>query len=71
MLYIILTDIDVFIMILRGKAIVIVALYLYHKPNDVIIGLGHEEFDDKCRYIEAKFNNIHVISIYTPSDILK
>jgi exodeoxyribonuclease III len=44
-----------------------VALYCRQKPDEVITGLGHEEFDSEGRYIEARFGNLSVISLYMPS----
>lgn len=44
-----------------------VALYCKQNPDDVIVGMGNEEFDSEGRYIEAKFGNLSVISLYMPS----
>ena len=44
-----------------------VALYCRQKPDEVIIGMGNDEFDTEGRYIEAKFANLSVISLYMPS----
>tara|TARA_R110002050_G_scaffold268113_1_gene410053 strand:- start:109415 stop:110197 length:783 start_codon:yes stop_codon:yes gene_type:complete len=44
-----------------------VALYCRHKPDEVITGMGHDDFDSEGRYIEAKFGNLSVISLYMPS----
>jgi exodeoxyribonuclease-3 len=44
-----------------------VALYCQHKPDEVVLGMGNEEFDSEGRYIEAKFGNLSVISLYMPS----
>ncbi|MDF1588668.1 MAG: exodeoxyribonuclease III [Gammaproteobacteria bacterium] len=44
-----------------------VALYCKQKPDVVIEGMGNQEFDDEGRYIEAKFGNLSVISLYMPS----
>jgi len=44
-----------------------VALYCRQQPDEVITGLGHEEFDSEGRYIEARFGNLSVISLYMPS----
>ncbi|MBE0438750.1 MAG: exodeoxyribonuclease III [Gammaproteobacteria bacterium] len=44
-----------------------VALYCKQKPDVVIEGMGDQEFDDEGRYIEAKFGNLSVISLYMPS----
>lgn len=44
-----------------------VALYCKQKPDEVIAGMGHDEFDSEGRYIEAKFGNLSIISLYMPS----
>ncbi|RLA05285.1 MAG: exodeoxyribonuclease III [Gammaproteobacteria bacterium] len=44
-----------------------VALYCRQEPDEVIVGMGKEEFDTEGRYIEAKFANLSVISLYMPS----
>lgn len=44
-----------------------VALYCRRKPDEVVIGIGHDDFDTEGRYIEAKFGNLSVISLYMPS----
>lgn len=48
-----------------------VALYCKHKPDDVIVGMGFEEYDSEGRYIEAQFGNLSVISLYLPSGSAK
>lgn len=44
-----------------------VAIYAKRKPDQVIVGMGDEEFDSEGRYIEACFGNLSVISLYMPS----
>lgn len=44
-----------------------VALYARREPDDVIRGLGYDEFDPEGRYIEARFGDLSVISLYLPS----
>ncbi|WP_330110719.1 exodeoxyribonuclease III [Methylophaga thalassica] len=44
-----------------------VALYCRAEPDEVIVGMGNEEFDAEGRYIEARFGNLSVISLYMPS----
>jgi exodeoxyribonuclease-3 len=44
-----------------------VALYCKQEPDEVIIGMGNEEFDSEGRYIEAKFGKLSIISLYMPS----
>ena len=44
-----------------------VGLYARREPDDVIAGMGVEEFDREGRYIEARFGNLSVVSLYAPS----
>jgi len=44
-----------------------VALYCKHEPDEVIFGLGWPDFDAEGRYIEARFGNLSVVSLYFPS----
>jgi len=44
-----------------------VALYSRQQPDEIIVGMGNDEFDAEGRYIEAKFGNLSVISLYMPS----
>ncbi len=44
-----------------------VAIYSRREPDDVIRGLGFDEFDREGRYIEAQFGRLSVASIYLPS----
>jgi exodeoxyribonuclease-3 len=44
-----------------------VALYCRREPNDVICGYGNDEFDAEGRYIEARFDDVAVASVYFPS----
>lgn len=48
-----------------------VALYCRNKPDEIIIGMGDDEFDNEGRYIEAKFATLSVISLYMPSGSAK
>ena len=48
-----------------------VALYCKNEPDEVIVGMGNEEFDFEGRYIEARFGNLSVISLYMPSGSAK
>ncbi|PHS26124.1 MAG: exodeoxyribonuclease III [Methylophaga sp.] len=48
-----------------------VALYCKQQPDEVIVGMGNDEFDSEGRYIEAKFGNLSVISLYMPSGTSK
>ncbi|QWD85262.1 exodeoxyribonuclease III [Polynucleobacter asymbioticus] len=42
-------------------------IYTPHKPDEVLYGYGNEEFDAEGRYVEARFKNLSVISVYMPS----
>ena len=44
-----------------------VALYCRTKPDSVVIGMGSEEFDAEGRYLEARFGDLSVASLYLPS----
>src|SRR6267154_1049878 len=44
-----------------------VALYARRKPDKVIRGFGSKEFDAEGRYLEARFGDLSVVSLYLPS----
>ena len=44
-----------------------VAIYSRQVPDDIFIELGREDFDCEGRYIEARFGNLSVVSLYFPS----
>jgi exodeoxyribonuclease-3 len=44
-----------------------VAIYTRIKPVEVVAGFGSREFDAEGRYVEARFPNLSVISVYLPS----
>lgn len=44
-----------------------VGIYSARKPDAVIEGLGISEFDCEGRYLEARFDNLSVMSLYLPS----
>lgn len=48
-----------------------VAIYSKREPDEVIRGMGHEEFDGEGRYIEARFKrpggDLRIASLYAPS----
>lgn len=44
-----------------------VALYCRREPNEVVYGYGDPEFDAEGRYVEARFDDIDVASVYFPS----
>ena len=43
------------------------ALYSRIKPREVIVGLGKRWIDDEGRYLEARFGNLSVVTLYMPS----
>jgi len=44
-----------------------VAVYARRKPDKIIRGFGSEEFDAEGRYLEVRFGNLSIISLYVPS----
>ncbi len=44
-----------------------VAIYSRREPDAVLTGLGWVPFDEEGRYIEARFGDLSVISLYLPS----
>lgn len=44
-----------------------VAIYTRHQPRELICGLGDDIIDREGRYLEARFGNLSVISLYLPS----
>jgi len=44
-----------------------VALYARRKPDALVSGFGVREFDDEGRYLEARFGDLSVVSLYLPS----
>jgi len=44
-----------------------VALYSKREPDEVKRGFGVAEFDDEGRYLEARFGDLSVVSLYLPS----
>ncbi|MCC5857239.1 MAG: exodeoxyribonuclease III [Ectothiorhodospiraceae bacterium] len=44
-----------------------VGIYCRHEPDDLIKGIGWEDFDSEGRLIEARFGRLSVISLYMPS----
>jgi exodeoxyribonuclease-3 len=44
-----------------------VGLWCRHEPDQVIEGLGHDDFDSEGRFIRADFGKLSVISLYLPS----
>ncbi len=44
-----------------------VGIYSKHKPDTVIEGLGIQDIDEEGRYLECRFENLCVVSLYLPS----
>jgi exodeoxyribonuclease-3 len=44
-----------------------VAIYSRREPDEVRTALGWDAFDEEGRYIEARFGNLSVVSLYVPS----
>ena len=44
-----------------------VAIYSRREPDEVRTSLGWAPFDDEGRYIEARYGNLSVVSLYVPS----
>jgi exodeoxyribonuclease-3 len=44
-----------------------VAIYARREPDEIIRGYGSAEFDAEGRYIEARFGNLSIVSLYAPS----
>jgi exodeoxyribonuclease III len=44
-----------------------VAIYAKREPDKVLTELGWDEFDNEGRYVEARFGNLSVVSLYVPS----
>lgn len=44
-----------------------VGIYARREPDEVIEGLGWADFDAEGRWIEARFGNLSVVSLYLPS----
>ncbi|MGH8286467.1 MAG: exodeoxyribonuclease III [Steroidobacteraceae bacterium] len=44
-----------------------VALYAREAPEKLIRGFGVTEFDDEGRYLEARYGDLSIVSLYAPS----
>jgi exodeoxyribonuclease-3 len=44
-----------------------VAIFCRQEPDCVVSGFGSAEFDAEGRYIEARFGNLSIVSVYMPS----
>ncbi|BDD91690.1 exodeoxyribonuclease III [Pandoraea sp. XJJ-1] len=42
-------------------------VYVRREPDDVVVGWGNAEFDAEGRYVEVRYGNLSVISVYIPS----
>jgi exodeoxyribonuclease III len=51
----------------RKKGYAGVAIYARREPDEVLQELGVPEFDDEGRYLEFRFGNLSVVSLYLPS----
>ncbi|MGA0588524.1 exodeoxyribonuclease III [Dyella sp. KRB-257] len=51
----------------RKKGYSGVAIYARREPDAVLTELGWDEFDNEGRYIEARFGELSVVSLYFPS----
>ena len=51
----------------RKKGYAGTALFTRVEPEEVIMGFGEREFDAEGRYLEARFGNLSVVSLYLPS----
>ncbi|HVT33982.1 MAG TPA: exodeoxyribonuclease III [Nevskiaceae bacterium] len=43
------------------------ALFAREKPQEILDRLGDQEFDDHGRYVELRYGNLSVVSLYVPS----
>jgi exodeoxyribonuclease-3 len=44
-----------------------VAIYARREPDEIRTAIGWDAFDEEGRYIEARFGNLSVVSMYVPS----
>jgi exodeoxyribonuclease III len=44
-----------------------VGIYSKQKPDEVIVGTGIADIDSEGRYLECRFGNLSVVSLYLPS----
>ena len=44
-----------------------VGIYTRREPDEVITGVGWDDFDEEGRYLELRFGNLSVVSMYFPS----
>ncbi len=44
-----------------------VGIYCRREPDEVVEGVDWPEFDREGRWIEARYGNLHVVSLYLPS----
>lgn len=43
------------------------ALYSRVEPDEIVTGMGHDEFDAEGRFLEARFGKLSIASLYAPS----
>ena len=43
------------------------ALFCRDEPDEVVRGMGIDWIDNEGRYLEARFNNVTIVSLYMPS----
>ena len=51
----------------RKKGYSGVGIYTRREPDEVITGVGWDDFDEEGRYLELRFGNLSVVSMYFPS----
>lgn len=44
-----------------------VAIYSKQEPQEIVRGFGTSEFDDEGRYLEARYGDLSIVSVYLPS----
>jgi len=44
-----------------------VGIYCRRKPDQIVSGLGIADIDAEGRYLEARFGNLSIVSVYVPS----
>ena len=44
-----------------------VGIYCRRKPDQIVAGLGIADIDAEGRYLEARFGNLSIVSVYVPS----
>ncbi|PSB91628.1 exodeoxyribonuclease III [Candidatus Pandoraea novymonadis] len=44
-----------------------VGIYTRYQPDEILLGFGYSEFDSEGRYVEVRFGNLSILSVYLPS----